>query len=63
MTIWVLVIHLSAISGVLVLPKERPHGYQLKADCTARIPELTSRLSAMGLPPDKITCESLELKK
>lgn len=47
---------------MLVLPKERPQGYQLKADCVASISEVKKRLDAIGFSPDKITCESLETK-
>jgi hypothetical protein len=62
MTIWVIVIHLALVGGVPVLPKERPQGYLLKPDCTARIPEIRRQWEALGLPPpERITCETLEM--
>ena len=62
MKIWVMVFALSNISGVPVLPKERPQGYLLKADCDARIPEMKRRWLAIGLPaPIKTSCEILEM--
>jgi len=62
MKILVIVFTLSNISGVPVLPKERPQGYLLRADCEARIPEMRRRWVALGLPvPVKISCEVLEM--
>ena len=63
MPIWVMVFHLNTISGVPVLPKERPQGYLLKADCVARIPEAQRRWDALGLPAlVKTSCEVLEMR-
>ena len=62
MKIWVIVFALSNISGVPVLPKERPQGYLLKADCDARIPEMKRRWAALGLPAlVNATCQILEM--
>lgn len=64
MTIWVMVFHLNAMSGVPILPMERPQGYLLKADCVARIPEAKRRWVVLGLPAfEKATCEILEMTK
>lgn len=62
MKIWVIVFALSNISGVPVLPKERPQGYLLKADCDARIPEMKRRWAALGLSSlIGASCEILEM--
>lgn len=60
--VWVIVFALSNISGIPVLPKERPQGYLSKADCTAHIPEMKRRWIALGMPePTKTSCEILEM--
>lgn len=62
MTIWVMVISLGLVSGIPVLPKERPQGYVLKQDCIARIPEIKRRWEALNMPPlEKISCEALQM--
>lgn len=64
MTIWVIVFHLNAVSGVPVLPKERPQGFLVKQECSARIPEMRRRWEAMSLPSlERVTCEVLEMPK
>lgn len=66
MTIWVIVFALVAmpgVSGVPILPKERPQGFLTKPDCIAKIPEMKRRWEGMSLPAiEKATCEVLEMQ-
>lgn len=62
MTIWVIVFYLNAVSGVPILPKERPQGFLLKKECVERIPEMKKRWETIGMmTPQSATCEALEV--
>ncbi len=63
MTIWVIVFHFATISGVPIMPLERPQGFVLQKDCMARIPEMRRRWDALKLPPlVTASCEVLEMR-